>query len=147
VACSVKLLKGVFVVVVLAGFAAPLTPLWASGKRSASVRASVDEEYVAALAAANHFLQAWQNQDRETAILLLTDNLKQHTREERLEAFFTPAAHTQEAYEISSGKKLAPGRYAFTVRLFSSVDRTSRRTSHLVVTRTRRNDWAIDKLP
>src|SRR5579864_7573774 len=99
-------------------FAAPCPPLRAAGRRSAMVR--VDQDYIAALAAANRFLSAWQNQDHETAILLLSDKLKQHTKEERLEAFFTPAAHTQQAYEISSGKKLSSGSYIFCVTLFNS---------------------------
>lgn len=115
----------------------------------ASAHTTIDQDYVAALAAANRFLQAWQNQDHETAILLLSDKLKQHTNEDRLEDFFTPAAHAQQAYEISSGKKLAPGRYIFAVTLFNSAAGKSppHRPSHLIVTRTGKNDWAIDKLP
>ena len=42
-----------------------------------------------ALAAANRFLQAWQNQDRETGLLMLTDDAKQASSEDRLEAFFS----------------------------------------------------------
>ena len=115
---------------------------------SAAKRAAIDQDYIAALAAANRFLQAWQNQDHETAILLLTDTLKQHTNEQALETFFIPAAHAQQAYEISSGKKLAPGRYIFTVKLFNSAAKSLRqRPSQLVVTRAGKNDWAIDKLP
>ena len=111
-------------------------------------RSPVDQDYIAALAAANRFLQAWQNQDHESAIILLSDKLKQHTSEQALETFFTPADRSAQAYEISSGRKLAAGRYLFTVKLFNSTTGTVRhRPSHLVVTRTGRNDWAIDKLP
>jgi hypothetical protein len=112
------------------------------------VRSVIDQDYIAALAAANRFLQAWQNQDHETAIILLSDKLKQHTREEALETFFTPADHAQQAYEISSGKKIAPGRYIFIVKLFNSGSKAApHKQSRLIVTRTGKNDWAIDKLP
>ena len=119
-----------------------------AAKHGVPKRAVIDQDYVAALAAANRFLQAWQNQDHETAILLLTDKLKQHTNEQALETFFVPAVHAQQAYEISSGKRLAPGRYIFTVILFnSSVKLLPHRPSQLIVSRTGTNDWAIDKLP
>ena len=139
--------KTISVSLLLLIFAAPCPPLRAAGRRSASLR--VDQDYIAALAAANLFLSAWQNQDHETSILLLTDKLKQHTKEERLDAFFTPAAHTQQAYEISSGKKLSPGRYLFRVILFNSGPQKSprRHSSQLIVTRSGKNDWAIDKIP
>ena len=140
-------LKRISVWLLLLIFAAPCTPLLAAGGRSASVR--VDQDYIAALAAANRFLSAWQNQDHETAILLLTDKVKQHTKEERLDTFFSPSTHTQQAYEISSGKKLRQGCYIFRVTLFNSGQQKSPRprSSRLVVIRSGKNDWAIDKIP
>ena len=142
-----QLLKTISVWLLLLIFAAPCTPLLAAGGRSASVR--VDQDYIAALAAANRFLSAWQNQDHETAILLLTDKVKQHTKEERLDTFFSPSTHTQQAYEISSGKKLRQGCYIFRVTLFNSGQQKSPRprSSRLVVIRSGKNDWAIDKIP
>ena len=139
--------KTISVSLLLLIFAAPCPPLRAAGRRSASLR--VDQDYIAALAAANRFLSAWQSQDHETAILLLSDKLKQHTREDRLDTFFSPGARTQQAYEISSGKKLSPGRYLFRVTLFNSNRQKSPRprSSQLVVTRSGKNDWTIDKLP
>lgn len=139
-----QLSKKISVSLLLLIFAALCTPLRAAGHRSPWVR--VDQDYIAALAAANRFLSAWQNQDRETAILLLTDKLKQHTKEERLDAFFSPAAHTQQAYQISSGKKIGPGHYVFRVALFNSASRAAH-SSQLVVIRSGKNDWAIDKMP
>jgi hypothetical protein len=109
---------------------------------------SVDQDYIAALIAANRFLQAWQTHDHETAILLLTDKVKRHTREDRLEAFFNPAAHAEQAYEINAGKKLGPGRYIFRVTLFSSGQKSSHpHASQLVIIRSGMNDWAVDKMP
>ena len=75
-----------------------------------------DRGYISALAAANRFLQAWQNQDHETGLLMLTDDAKQHSSEERMEAFFSSGADA--AYEIARGKKMKAGRYAFPVTLF-----------------------------
>ena len=142
-----QFLKKISVSLLLLIFAALCTPLRAAGHRSPSVR--VDQDYIAALAAANRFLSAWQNQDRETAILLLTDKLKQHTKEERLDTFFSPSTHTQQAYEISSGKKLRQGCYIFRVALFNSGQPKSAHphSSQLVVIRSGKNDWAIDKIP
>jgi homoserine kinase len=124
------------------------TPLSAR-TRAAAASAAVDQEYVAALATANRFLQAWQTQDPESGILLLSDKVKQHTREERLQSFFSRAENAQQAYEISGGKRLKAGRYIFSVALFDSRNGTStvRRLSQVIVTRMAKNDWVIDKLP
>lgn len=120
----------------------------AAGARPVQAHTVIDQDYIAALAAANRFLQAWQSQDHETVVLLLTDKVKQHTKEEALDAFFAPSPRTQQAYEISSGKKLAPGRYVFAVTLFNSgAAKPAHRFSRLIVTRAGKNDWAIDKLP
>lgn len=125
-----------------------MSPLPAKTKPASS---PVDPDYVSALATANRFLQAWQTQDQETAILMLTDHLKQHTSEDRLESFLFPGAPTQSAYEIGHGKKLGTGRYSFPVAVFAvSADahkRTHPRSAQIIVTRTGKNDWTIDKLP
>jgi hypothetical protein len=108
-----------------------------------------DRGYISALAAANRFLQAWQNQDHETGLLMLTDDAKQHSSEERMEAFFSSGADA--AYEISRGKKMKGGRYAFPVTLFpfhSDTTKSNRaQRSEIVVVRTGKDEWAIDRLP
>ena len=108
-----------------------------------------DPAYVSALSAANRFLQAWQNQDHETGLLMLTDAAKQHSSEDRLEVFFSSGSDS--AYEIARGKKLKAGRYAFPVTLFafhSGTTKTERpQKSEIVVVRTGKDEWAIDKLP
>jgi hypothetical protein len=111
---------------------------------------AVDRDYIAALVTANRFLHARQSHDQETGILLLTDGVKTHISEDYLSTFFSSDAQT--TYEISRGKKLALGRYSFPVTLFevtSAPDRnwTHPRSSQIVVTKTGRDDWAIDKLP
>ena len=108
-----------------------------------------DPGYASALAAANRFLQAWQNQDHETGLLMLTDIAKQKSSEDRLEAFF--ASGHDAAYEIARGKKLKAGSYAFPVALFTSVagmsDGARPQRSQIVVVRAGKDEWAIDKLP
>jgi hypothetical protein len=64
-------------VLLLLTIAAPLT----ARTRAAPARSAVDQEYIAALATANRFLQAWQSQDQETGILLLSDKVKGQTAE------------------------------------------------------------------
>jgi hypothetical protein len=109
----------------------------------------LDLGYVSALAAANRFLQAWQNQDHETGLLMLTDDAKQHSCEEHMEVFFSSGADA--AYEIARGRKMKAGRYSFPVTLFpfhSGTTKSDRsQKSEIVVVRTGKEEWAIDRLP
>ncbi|HEV7432631.1 MAG TPA: hypothetical protein VGN77_06270 [Steroidobacteraceae bacterium] len=108
-----------------------------------------DPGYASALAAANRFLQAWQNQDHETGLLMLTDVAKQNSSQDRLEDFF--ASGHDAAYEIARGKKLKAGCYAFPVALFTSAagmtSAARPQKSQIVVVRAGKDEWAIDKLP
>jgi hypothetical protein len=112
---------------------------------------ATDPGYISALAAANQFLHAWQSQDHETGLLMLTDTAKQQTSEDRLRTFFSPGAGVQQAFEISRGKRLKAGRYLFPVVLFEVIPgaRQSHHPSYsqIVGIRTGADDWAIDKLP
>lgn len=128
---------------------ATLTPGFA---RSKPAPPAVDTDYVRALFAANDFLHAWQVQDREAGILLLTDRLKQRTSEIALMNFFSSPAPCTQSFEIQHGKKLAPGRYRFPISLFqhagpSGAKRMRPQTSSLVVVKTGKTEWSIDKLP
>ena len=107
----------------------------------------VDSDYVSALAAADRFLHAWQAQDQEDGLMMLTDGAKQHWSEERLQEFFSAGENA--AYQISGGEKLKAGRYAFPVGLLSSGLRgqARKRFSEIIVTRTGGQDWAVDRLP
>jgi len=126
----------------------------AFGKKRAPVKtatapAPVDQDYIAALAAANRFLHARQSHDQETGVLLLTDAVKNHISEDYLSAFFS--SESESTYEISRGKKLDAGRYSFPVTLFEMPSNqhkwTRPRLSQIVILKTGRDDWAIDKLP
>jgi hypothetical protein len=126
-----------------------LTPL--SFPKS-KVIARVDTDYALALGTANDFLRAWQTQDREAGILLLTDRVKQRTSEEAIANFFSRTAGKSQSFEIARGKKLAPGRYRFPVFLFQQPATSGTRWMHpqnssLVVVRTGGSEWSIDKLP
>jgi hypothetical protein len=105
-------------------------------------------DYVSALATANHFLQAWQAVDHEAGLLLLSDSAKHQTSAERLEKYFSPESTPQRAYQIARGTKLKGGRYTFPVTFFEQESRFSyTRNSHVIVVQTRKDDWAVDKLP
>ena len=114
-----------------------------------SLTLTPDPGYASALAAANRFLQAWQNQDHEAGLLMLTDVAKQHSSEDRLEIFFSSGRDA--AYEIARGRKLKAGRYAFPVALFASgagiANAARPQKSEIVVVLAGKDEWAVDKLP
>ncbi len=122
-----------------------ITPVWARS-RPAWKRASVGSDYIAALATANRFLQAWQSHDQETGLLLLSDAAKQKSSPDNLEAFFSSG---QGAYEITRGKETGGGQYCFSVVLFEVGERAHPRHvySELLVRKVGKNDWIIDTLP
>ncbi|HKS77005.1 MAG TPA: hypothetical protein VJQ82_27600 [Terriglobales bacterium] len=119
--------------------------------RAAKPKTAIDEEYVSALGTANRFLHAWQVQDHETGVLMLTDAAKQHMSEDALDAFFSLGPGREEGFEIIRGKRLAPGRYEFPVVLWHTVSGKNGKPhpsySKIVVVRTGKDEWAIDKLP
>jgi hypothetical protein len=111
----------------------------------------VDPEYISALTAANNFLHAWQAHDEEAGMLLLSDQLREHSTVAAVSTFFS--AHPQQTYEITRGRKLANGRYQFPITLWqapassASTSHPKPHTSMLLVTRTAKDDWLIDNLP
>lgn len=80
---------------------------------------------------------------------MLTDAAKQGSSEDRMETFFS-SGHDA-AYEITRGKKLKVGRYAFPVVLFTSLAGTGKSgrplRSEIVVVLAGKDEWAIDKVP
>jgi hypothetical protein len=121
----------------------------AKGKPSIS---GTDSDYIAALAAGNEFLHAWQIQDRAAGVILLTDSTKHRTSEEKIEELLAPGVGISQSYEIGRGRRLRAGAYSFPVTLFvigtgKSAKPIRPRYSQIVVVKTGRDDWAIDKLP
>src|SRR5262252_2135534 len=75
-----------------------------------------DSSYGSALKSANRFLHAWQTQDQETGILMLTDRAREQASSDQLQEFFSPGGDA--AYEIQRGRRVKSGEYAFPVVLF-----------------------------
>jgi hypothetical protein len=97
------------------------------------------------LATANRFLHAWQTQDHETGILMLTDAAREHASREQLQEFFSPAGDA--AFEIEHGK-LINGQYVFPVVLFGVSENDARaHTCSIVIVNLGKDDWGVDKLP
>jgi nickel-dependent lactate racemase len=108
----------------------------------------LNREYVAALTAADRFLQAWQPADSENGVALLTSHAKDAATTDVFDRFFSTCA--PEAYEIARGQLMKHGRYEFPVVPVSGAPnsgRLRRRFSSIVIVNTGKNDWAVDKLP
>ena len=129
-------------------FCSAISPICLEAKtRPASVPGA---SYISALAAADHFLQAWQTGDVEAGMVLLSAHAKESARAEAVKEFFSNPE--SQAYEIVRGKVMSRDRYEFAVVLFTSTDGSKNRRSHrrfasLIVVNTGPNDWQVDKLP
>jgi len=104
-----------------------------------------DPAYGPALAAANRFLHAWQTQDHETAIMMLTDSAREHASREQLQEFFSSGA--EGAFEIQRGKRLNADEYSFPVVLFNPSNSPRPHICKIVIVKAGKDDWAVDKLP
>jgi hypothetical protein len=108
----------------------------------------LEHGYVSALAAADHFLQAWQSGDLENGTALLSTHAKEAATTDVVENFF--ANPVSSAYEIGRGKLLKRGRYEFPVVLVTEAAKNTRAHRHfssIIVVNTGKNEWAVDKLP
>jgi hypothetical protein len=107
---------------------------------------ALEPGYVAALAAADHFLQAWQSGDVENGMVLLSSSAKKTATTDAVEKFFSNPGPS--AYEIGRGKPRKRGRYEFPVVLIgNSKNHARRRFSSIAMVDTGKNEWAVDKLP
>jgi hypothetical protein len=101
--------------------------------------------YVAALATANRFLHAWQSNDLESGMVLLSDGVRRAHNADQLENFFSVGS--DRAFEIARGSGHR-GRYSFPVVLLTQQGaKLHRKDSTVILVNTGKNDWAIDKLP
>jgi hypothetical protein len=121
-------------------------PLWArSHGHPAKLENPSDPGYVLALAAANHFLHAWQTGDIETGMVLLSDGLRHSQNADKLEEFFSNAANR--AFEITRARG-HQGLYSFPVVLVTiRGDHVARKFSEIILVESGKNDWVVDKLP
>jgi len=124
----------------------PAAPAWArSHTHPARQEATADPGYTFALAAANHFLHAWQTGDLESGTVLLSDSLRHTQNADQLEQLFSNA--TDRAFEITRGHGYK-GRYSFPVVLVTlRGSHVARKFSEIVLTDAGKNDWVVDKLP
>jgi hypothetical protein len=100
---------------------------------------------VFALAAADHFLHAWQTGDPENGMVLLSDRVRHSQNADKLEQFFSHG--TDRAFEIARGHR-HHGRYSFPVVLVTPRgSHVTRRFSEITLVETGKNDWVVDKLP
>src|SRR5208282_6025287 len=89
------------------------TPAWPhSHAHSTKQEAPTDAGYVFALAAANHFLHAWQTGDLESGMVLLSDGLRHSQSADQMEDFFSNAGAKIRSFEITTGHG-HPGHYTF----------------------------------
>ena len=109
---------------------------------------SLDAGYLPALATGDRFLQAWQSNDVESGIVLLSGHAKEMATSDGVERFFSDAGPS--AYEVEPGKLLKRGHYEFPVVLITTASKNISPRRHfgsVVVVNTRENDWVVDKLP
>src|SRR5690242_10306744 len=118
-----------------------------SARPSKSARhITIDPGYSSALATANRFLHAWQTQDHEAGIMMLSDSAREHTSLDQLQAFFSPSE--QAAFEIQHGTRVNGGEYVFPVVLFGLTATAQHpHLCRIVIMRTSKGDWVVDKLP
>jgi hypothetical protein len=121
-------------------------PVWA-GSHSHPAKQETPSEpgYVFALAAANHFMHAWQTGDLENGMVLLSDGIRHSQNADTLEQFFSSG--TEHTFEIARGHG-HQGRYIFPVILVTlRGSHVTRRSSEIIMAETGKNDWVVDKLP
>lgn len=122
------------------------SPLWA--KKQKTQAGAVGANYIAALATANRFLSAWQSNDQEAGLLLLTDRAKHKSSEAGIDTLF--GGSSLRAFEIVRGRPLGNRRYEFPVVLLQATGESKqvhRKFTRIVVANTGKNDWAVDTLP
>ncbi len=123
-----------------------IAPVWARAHSHPARQADpLDPGYVFALAAANHFLHAWQTGDLENGMVLLSDSIRHSQNVDKLEQLFSNGK--DRAFEITRGHG-HPGRYSFPVVLVTHRgSHVTRKFSEIVVVETGKDDWVVDKLP
>jgi len=122
------------------------SPVWArTHKHPPKPEEVMEPGYVFALAAANHFLHAWQMGDIEHGMVQLSDNIRHSENADRVEQFFSDAK--DRSFEIGRGHGHS-GRYSFPVVLVGIEGPSiTRKVSEVVVIETGKSDWVVDKLP
>lgn len=77
--------------------------------------------------------------------MMLTDAARQQASADKLQEFFSPTG--QAAYEIQRGRRMNAGEFVFPVVLFGTAQNSQPRVCRLVIMRTGKDDWAVNRLP
>ena len=78
--------------------------------------------------------------------MMLSDSARQSLSSDKLQSFFSPGPDA--AYEIARGKRVNSEAYEFPVVLFGASSAPSRpHVCTVVVTRSGKNEWTVDRLP
>lgn len=120
------------------------SPLLARDQRKVH-RTHADPAYSAALQAADRFLHAWQTQDHEAGIMMLSDHARELVSPDQLQQFFAPDANA--AFEIEHGGRRKSGAYVFPVVLFGASSAHRVHFGEIVIVRSGKDDWAVERLP
>lgn len=76
---------------------------------------------------------------------MLTDAARQQVSSDKLQEFFSPSGHA--AYEIQRGRRVNGGEFVFPVVLFGAEESSQPRACRLVIMRTGKEEWAVNRLP
>lgn len=76
---------------------------------------------------------------------MLTDAARQEVSDDKLQEFFSPGDHA--AFEIQRGRRINGGEFVFPVALFGTTQNERPRASRLVIMRTGKDEWAVNRLP
>jgi hypothetical protein len=112
-----------------------------------------DEEYLAALAAANEFCHAWRQGDVAAGRPLLSPRIKRTFPDSRIRDVISGTPNARHvAFEISAGSRGADGSIAFRVRLFHrytgrAEDRIEGPVQSIVMQPDGAGRWLVDRFP
>lgn len=78
--------------------------------------------------------------------MMLSDDARQNLSSDKLHNFFSPGPDA--AYEIARGKRVSGSAYEFPVVLFGATSSPLRaHTCKVIITRSGKSDWSVEKLP
>ncbi len=77
--------------------------------------------------------------------MMLTDAARRQASADQLQEFFSPTGRA--AYEIQHGRHLNGGEYVFPVLLFGMSENSQPHACRLIIMRTGKDEWAVNRLP
>ena len=77
--------------------------------------------------------------------MMMSDHARQLVSPEQVQQFFSPDANA--AFEIEHGTRRKSGAYAFPVVLFGASPAHRVHFGEIVIVRSGKNDWAVERLP